>query len=375
MKKFYLPALILAMVSSCIYPYDPDLEDRSDEVVVIEGSIVIGGNATARLSKMSPLSGSATPAYVTGTVTVEDDGGNVYASSAGPGQTVTIPMKDASPDGKYRMRAVVDGKEYVSDWMTALSPPEIKSVSFTADDDLVYVTASLDGGKDPTGYLALSFEETWEFHVDFICWYQLDTMNWKMSRRNEMYPNYWCWKTESSKVTTLVDYSEMEGNRVESFPVRQFSRFDNRNHRKYSINIKAFTLPKETYRYLKNMNEHSSGGGSLFTPNPGEMVSNVRCESDPGQAVVGYVTAALVSSHREFIGDEYFKYVAPQLTSLVIPRESEFMYYYHQGYYPIDNMVFDFGDGNVQTGTAWGPLRCIDCVVAGGTREKPDFWK
>ena len=375
MKKSYLPAIILAMATSCIYPYDPDLDGTNDDIVVLEGSIVIGGNATARLSKMHPLKDNVSTTYAIGTVTVEDDGGIVYASSSGPGEIVTIPMKDASPDRQYRMRAVVGGKEYVSDWMTALSPPEIKSVSFTADDDLVYVSASIDGGKDPTGYLALSFEETWEFHSDYAGWYQLDTMKWKISKRNDIYPNYWCWKTESSTLTSLVDYSEMEGNRVESFPVRQFSRSDSRNHRKYSINIKAFTLPKETYRYLKNMNDLSSGGGSLFTPNPGEMVSNIQCESDPGQVVFGYVTAALVSTYREFMGNDYFKYRTPQVSSLVIPNEPEYMYYYYRGFYPIDEMVFSDDDGKEQSGIAWGPLRCIDCVAAGGTREKPDFWK
>ena len=64
MKKSCLLAVVLAMASSCIYPYDPDLEGKSDEVVVLEGSIVIGGNATARLSKMSPLNGSDAPIYV-----------------------------------------------------------------------------------------------------------------------------------------------------------------------------------------------------------------------------------------------------------------------------------------------------------------------
>ena len=43
--------------------------------------------------------------------------------------------------------------------------------------------------------------------------------------------------------------------------------------------------------------------------------------------------------------------------------------YYNASFRPV--LEVETEDGSE---IGWGPLSCIDCVAAGGTKEKPDFW-
>ena len=369
-------ALVLGM-TSCVYPFDPVLEGTRDDMVVFEGSIIVGGTSSVRISKVQSFSGDTKPVSG-GVVWIEDDSGGKYTPSSGSasGEVITISTEAAPADRKYRMVAEVGGKTYSSDWIKPVAPPVIESVEFApsaiGNDLEVFVT--LRGGEESTGYIGIYFDETWEFHSDYMCRYILDTVEWELIPRIDPYPNYWCWRSSSSSMR-ILDHSEYDGGRVVSLPIHSCSRSDKRNHRKYSINVKAVTLPKETYRYLKNLDDISNGTGTLFSPNPGEMASNVSCESDPSTRAMGYVTASLETAKREFIDNRYYvETPAPQAYLFVPANNFAFMGYYRTGYYPVDFMVLNIDGEDVQD-VFWGPMRCIDCVVEGGTKQKPDFWE
>ena len=41
----------------------------------------------------------------------------------------------------------------------------------------------------------------------------------------------------------------------------------------------------------------------------------------------------------------------------------------------IDTMALPKGNyGNIIKGMYWAPMHLCDCIAAGGTKEKPDFW-
>ena len=96
MKRVLTILAVLAGLSSCIYPDDPELEGTSDDIIVLEGSIVAGGTSTVRLSKVRSLSEKAyyygiNP--VSGTAWVEDDQGTTYLpEDQGLAPNVSIPM-------------------------------------------------------------------------------------------------------------------------------------------------------------------------------------------------------------------------------------------------------------------------------------------
>jgi len=46
--------------------------------------------------------------------------------------------------------------------------------------------------------------------------------------------------------------------------------------------------------------------------------------------------------------------------------------YYEAGYRPLEYTETPReGEGNY----GWGPAQCFDCVAAGGTLTRPDFWE
>ena len=52
-KYLYSAVAVLLGVSSCIYPYDADISKETDQTIVIEGEVLVGGTTTIRLSYLT----------------------------------------------------------------------------------------------------------------------------------------------------------------------------------------------------------------------------------------------------------------------------------------------------------------------------------
>ena len=158
---------------------------------------------------------------------------------------------------------------------------------------------------------------------------------------------------------------------VEGAVIHQFRRTDSRNHKKYSIRVRARNLSKQAYEYINYVQDVTSGGSSLFTPDPGTMEGNLHCESDPEKRVMGLVHAACADTRRAFLDSRYLIWIKPDESMLVIVAEEDYDYFYNKrNYRPVKSIIRDG-----ESGIGWGPERCINCIVAGGTQDKPDFWE
>ena len=361
----------MALAGACIYPYNPDLsKEETERMLVVDGEIVAGGTSVFRLFYTQGLLEKNTKTAM-GIVWVEDEAGNKYYDGTGAWKSISyVPTLGLSAGNKYRAGITVDGETYYSEWLTPVSAPEITGISFDADDNTVYVSADLDGGESATGYIGITFDETWEFHSDLEAEVVINPITWEYPPMMEQYPYYWCWRTMETHSMILVDYSDLSGTIVKDALVQRFSRTDGRNHKKYSIQMRARNLSKEAYEYINYVQDVTSGGSNLFTPDPGTMEGNLHCETSPEKKVMGLVQAACATSSRAFLDSRYLKYIAPDESLLVIVHEEDYEYYYNdRGYRPVKRITRDG-----ESGVGWGPERCINCIVAGGTQVKPDYW-
>ena len=401
MRKILTLLAVSLCATACIYPYTPELEEAPEGVLTVDGNISIGDVSTVRLGSLRSLWKSsktaALPDLQGAKVWVEDDAGTRYPGILdqsgsvphsdlvfpqpidlyNPSPTFTIHTEDAPADRQYRLCIEALGATYASDWGEIAPAPVIREIEFVCgeNDELVTVAVSVDGGEAETGYLQLSYDETWEFHAEYYPTFTVNTSSWSIQPGTPAgYENYWCWRSADNHAIYPVDYSGMAEKGVTAWPLTRFMRTDNRNHRRYCIRVKAKTLNEASYRFLKNLEQNTDGGDNLFTPTPGEIAGNLRCESDPERMVLGYVTIGRTVSKRAFLDSRYHRDHAPSLSGIVYPTDANYPTVYYQGYLPLFlNENWD-RDPAQEGEYGWGSKRCYDCVAAGGTRKKPDFW-
>ena len=374
-----LPLLLIlffACLGSCVYPYDSLPESRKERTLVVDGRILIGGISTINLNYVIPLSANST-FPPSGTAWIEDNLGNTFKSASNASSSSFSIPTDTPAAGatSYRTVVEVDGERYVSDWVTPDDPPVIENINFEADDDNVSVMVDLGTGSSRTGYAGFLLEENWEFHADEFPRSYIHTDTWEYFTDHEIaeidsvYYHYWCFRGDTAKSVVMLDYSGLEGDVVKSFPVKKFSRTDSRNHRRYSINVRAFSLSKDAYEFGRKLREMSNVGSDLFTPDPGTLKGNMHCETDPLQDVMGIVLAGKVTSRRAYMHGQFAKQVQAYVPYIFVEKEDMPSLYFNRKYRPVRLLPFE---DTLNVG--WAPIRCIDCVEAGGTLAPPDFW-
>jgi hypothetical protein len=373
MKKtlIYMAAAVLA--ASCVYPFNPEIDSEPERNLVVDGSIVIGGTSTVSLSYVSDLGSSgASLLRPTGLAWIEDSQGNqFYSGTSVVSDKILINTEAMKPGLQYRAVIEVDGNRYCSDWVESDTAPDIREISFTCDDNYVYVWADVKVPESRSGYVGFSYEECWEFHADYYPEYDINPETYVISPLMFPWAYYWCYKYDQSKQNVLWDYSSLEIRDSYKFLVRSFSRTDSRNHKRYSILVKAFAMSKDAYLFIKNTQEMSELGGDLFTPEPGMLEGNVHCESDPLRRAFGYVMACEAASKREYLNGIYLQSVYLSDAIFVPVEPDEYAVYYNdRNYRPVKKIMSE--EGNF---IGWGPARCINCLEAGGTQKKPDFWE
>ena len=370
--------------AACIYPFDPELEETPAGILTVDGDITIGQTSKVRLGTLSPLKErdlSRGPDLSTARVRVEDDGGGswegtLYKRETSGYSVFTIPTEHAAPDRKYRLCIDALDATYVSDWSTLTAPPSIGDIRFSADAENVQVSVSVDGGADGTGYVLLSYEETWRFHVDYVPKYSVVPTSWRITLLEDGdwdYSRYWCWKKADNDRSYPVDYSGMAEQGITGWPLLSFPRTDKRNQKRYCVRVTAKTLSAASYRFLKHQEEMTDGGDNLFSPNPGELPGNLRCETDPARLVYGYALFTRAEVKDAYLDNRYFR--DPGVYPLRYLLEKKYQDFYERGYRPLEDNPHIPYNSREEGPFGWGPSFCYDCIAAGGTQIKPSFWK
>ena len=163
MKKILPLLAVLSLATACIYPYQPDLEEAPEGVLVVDGNLVLGEMSTVYVGSMSSLwpgPDDARPKIPVKRVWAEDDAGGVYEGTiSSDGQTdAHIPMtkyvlhtENAPVGHNYRVCVNTDDALYTSDWIKPLTPPVIKKINFRANLNDVMVNVTLDGANVQVG--------------------------------------------------------------------------------------------------------------------------------------------------------------------------------------------------------------------------------
>lgn len=374
MKKLLIYCFAALSAVACIYPFTPDEEFIPESELVVDGDIIIGDWSTFQLRGLMPLmSTSAGEPRFSGTGWIEDDAGNVYRTDV-LSTFIQIDTRTAKPQGRYRLHLDVrsggDTRSYSTPWLEVLPPPRIDAVGSFADEHDVFITVSLSSDDQTVRNFRWDFEETWEFQTDYYPVYSVDPNDDYAYKTLMSWTLDWCWRSDRSRQTQIATTEGLTENRIVDHRFYSFSRRDSRLDRRYCINIIASCISPDSYTFLKTIRENSDNTGSLFSPSPSELGGNISCDTDPDEKVLGYVEAVATTSKRMYLDSSYGIRGGDIFAGLVIVPDDRKEEYYQMGYRPVDYYTI-----NDETGMAWAPERCINCIAAGGTQEKPEWWE
>ena len=146
---------------------------------------------------------------------------------------------------------------------------------------------------------------------------------------------------------------------------------DSRTHKLtvlYSALVRQYAISEEAYAYWDKLRVNSQAQGGLYEQQPLPVDGNLSIPSDPDTRVLGFFSAASVTSKRIFVGRvEGLEPEPPSLCIGPVPLgifgwadfdPSEYPIYYVRIDGAINTLVED----------------CLDCRLHGGTTDKPEYW-
>ena len=385
-----LTALILLTLLGlgCKKVFVPNLgQAGGTHYLVVEGSITGTDSTVIRLSRTKQVDTSrviiAEPNAV---LTIEDDAnGTIPLTELRPGNYVAAPF-NLDVSRKYRLRIKTSaGQEYLSDFVPVKNSPPIDSVGFKATPTKMQVYVSSHDAANNTRYYCWDYSETWQFHT----MYRSGWANYGQRHVDDSI--YYCFQRDSSTTVTIASTTKLSNDIVYQYPVTTVDGASEKIEKKYSVLVKQYALTPDAYAFWENLQKNTQKIGSIFDVLPSSAPTNYRCLSNPGELVVGYLSAGDAAYKRIFITKEQLpaSYVAayptqceldtaflvnPPKTPQEIAMTDEFL---HNGsaYTPVMGLYLPppnpFGG---PTAMSYSTVLCVDCTIR-GVRPAPAFWR
>ena len=346
-------------------------------MLVVDGSLNAKGESIIQLTRSQNLSETLpTPHELRAKVAFEDETGNTYPLTERGKGSYSLPARSFDQTKQYRITIrTADSKEYASEFVPLVKvPPPIDEITWAVTSKKgVQLYVSTHDVNNSTRYYRWSFEETWKYVSAFNSRY-----DWKngypVLRINDIYN---CYRTAQSTKIAVGSTANLSQDIVSNFPLLYIEQRSEKIRFKYSILVKQLGLTKEAYDYWFQLQRMTENLGTLFDPQPSQLVGNIKCTSDLSEPVIGYFIAGSTTEKRIFISSDY------------LPRASKYITSF-DGCVTLDtlsarslpllntNIVLiesaPSGPGMPSAYTFTGP-GCGDCRSAGGTTTQPPFWQ
>jgi hypothetical protein len=376
-NRYHLVLLLLLVCASCIEPYEPEIKDSQD-VLVISGSVTeqpgfhyvtVSISAPYNSPEVRPISGCV--------VSVEDESGElrVYEEQAPGLYEASLESSFLGVGKSYSLYVLTpNGGEYRSEYDTMLICPPVDTVFFeiqsqgTSDPDVTNYGLQFYNNLEGIDGAASSFRwiltETWEYNAPFSADVIFDGHGY------DFYPGYeinFCYMTQKLNSLYTASTQALAENRLNKNALNYVSNQSPRLSYQYSLLIEQQSLSSEAYTYWDKMKTNSSGGG-LYESQPSSTIGNIYNINRPEEKVLGCFYATQVKTKRIIVENTFDFDVTHYKCSL-------------DTIYSLDDLASDFpyygiSIGQIPPGPPWlfGSKMCFDCQLYGGTTEKPDYW-
>ena len=407
--KLFSPILSLfaaVFLSGCITEYTPPYsEDEMEGLLVVEG-IISNGETKITLSRslgISSQSTLSTQRINEALVWVESENGERYeASQEVISGKYTLLVGELDPDTRYRLRISLDGEEYESEYRFPQRTPPIEEINFhqNGEKEPVQVRLNVLGKVDQSRYYLWSYEDIWETHAHQVAThysglpgeyenlYSFGYIAYDLHAHNneERYvhpydldastppdsisPYYYCWKYGNSESLLLATNKQLTENALKDHVVYEIDLHDDRLTTLYYTKIKQYALSNTAYEYFDNLKKNADNTGSIFAPIPSEIRGNIICSSSPDVPVIGYIEVSEHTENEAFLECRYGLYILSHVCMISNDNSLDELYNISSS----DLYNYYAFDIDMDAGIRWTSRECIDCLLQGGSKTRPDFW-
>jgi hypothetical protein len=369
--------LLITCLVRCKQVYAPPAIKAANNYLVVDGFINSGANGvtTFRLNRTRNLGDTIT------TGTPELNAQVSVVSSDG----TTYPLIDTGNTGAYssnllsldiaRQYSIAittsDGRKYASDAVPCKQTPPLDSVYWQQPSDFT-VFASTHDPTNNTRYYRYDYSETWEHDANLLSPWTV--VNGMLAASDSSNQTVQCWSTAPSTNILIASSAALSQDVISGFAINSVPNGDARINIGYSILVRQYALTEDAYNYWLLIQKTSQGLGTLFDLQPTQLVGNIRCITDFGEPVIGFISASSVQQQRIFVYETYlhnWQHNSPAFNCDTIEIG------YNANHFP----VYDFPDTGYApyyfdgpTILVLAPVFCLDCTRFGGTTKKPPFW-
>jgi hypothetical protein len=376
-------ALLVLGIKSCIEPFEPELRE-SQEVMVISGVITDRpGIHRVEISMSAPYSDPSFQPVSGCAVTVKDGEGNSmeYQESEPGIYAADLPESFLSVGKAYAVTVEApDGKQYRSHYDTLLACPAVDSIYYelstqeTTDPDqplegIQFYSDLLLNSEMATNFRWI-LEETWEYTSPYTgnyVWFggeQIDTVFEDTVSR--------CYYSAPIRSIFTATTQTLTGNRLRRNPLNFVSTETPRLKIKYSLLVEQQSLTDGAFEYWDRLRSMTQETGGLYETQPPNTAGNLYHTGDAEERVLGYFYATQPQQRRIMV-DQTFDYRIPAYGCELDTFNSPMEVYEIYPELPIYLIALDPELKPVPP-FASSHLICFDCRRRGGTNKKPDYW-
>jgi hypothetical protein len=353
----------------CIQSYVSPYHAPATGYLVVEGYITGNGPSYFKLSRSIPLPGDSTIPVVTGAVLqVEGSDNSIYPFTETGNGGYTLASASLNITTKYRLRiSNVNNETYLSNYVPYKPTPPIDSVNWISDTTGVNIYVNSHDPNGNTRYYQWTYNETWEYTSAIQSGFVWEHDSLLFATASNQY--YFCYHNDSSSqiligTTAKLAQDLVYRQRLISIPVSTQALAI-----EYSVLVAQYALTDSAYNFLSLMKGNTEQLGSIFDPLPSQVTGNIHSLTNPGEIVLGYISAGTLQQERIFINyrqvPNWRYYIdCPSKDTFVPDFEPAMIALFDDGYLPI------YLDRGILTANV---NNCVDCRTQGGSTTKPPF--
>lgn len=369
---------LLALLAGCVDDFNPSLPFSEQDLLVVEGDIIEGESVIFYLSKGFSLNEEELPeGYndVTANVYLIDSNGNKsqQAQKVDKG-AYQLEIGELDMNTAYGIEIEYNNQIYRSDLEKPLIAPEIDEVIWKQpiekEELSVYLSSSSHNPEKE--YYLWTYEEVWEIMANyFVIDYWTPADDWV---RDLTGSKFYCWKRNIGKEILIAE--GLADNRIVDKLLYKIPVDENHFHVLYSANITQRSISKSAYEFYQSKLKMNEEMGGLFTPQPSELIGNIKCITTPSMKIIGYVgVSKSIAEKRIFIFRNEVS-TPPEFGNCEMLKEDEDIFFdshitperfYEMGYFRLKL-------GSSPPEIFWTKQECADCTANGGSKNKPVFW-